>query len=105
MFSKSKKLAVFNKTDGLCFYCGCVAAGIDHIVPQSKGGKHNIENLVGCCVKCNCLKGDMDIERFRLKIKSSLTLGKFQLLFWGSRAVQMNSELLEKDFVFWGEAL
>lgn len=34
-------------------------ATIDHVKPLSKGGKmYSKDNIVLCCYKCNCLKGD-----------------------------------------------
>ena len=32
---------------------------IEHMDPISRGGKHNIFNIVICCKKCNGSKGDM----------------------------------------------
>ena len=32
---------------------------IEHMDPISKGGKHNIFNIVICCKACNGSKGDM----------------------------------------------
>ena len=47
--------------------CKCVICGhgpnenavlhIDHVVPQSAGGKHTARNLIACCAKCNLGKG------------------------------------------------
>jgi hypothetical protein len=41
-----------------CFYCGAKAGpdvqlGCDHVVPRSKGGSDDPENLVACCRSCN----------------------------------------------------
>ena len=33
-------------------------ATVDHIIPRSKGGKDNLENLVPCCFSCNAKKKD-----------------------------------------------
>lgn len=36
---------------------------IDHIIPQSRGGGHNLNNLQCMCKSCNCSKqNDMDIN-------------------------------------------
>lgn len=44
------------KFDGKCYYCGAPWRHIDHIVPLSRGGKHEIDNLVTACAKCNTTK-------------------------------------------------
>lgn len=45
-----------------CHYCRAVAPGtdmqVDHVVPMSKGGDHDVSNLVVCCSKCNKSKKD-----------------------------------------------
>ena len=44
-----------------CAYCGKLlsthTATIDHIVPLSKGGTYDPDNLCWCCKKCNSAKG------------------------------------------------
>lgn len=58
---------LINKYGGICAECGervnlihdhPKQATIDHIVPLSKGGSDNIDNLQPLCSKCNRLKGD-----------------------------------------------
>lgn len=85
-----RKIKVYNKTMGKCWYCGtklnirdkkllCVIKdkdqynngnsshnfSIDHVIPPSKGGTNNIENLVPCCKACNSAKSTRGIEEFR----------------------------------------
>lgn len=43
-------MAVFG---GLCVYCADSAETMDHVIPLSRGGKHESENLVPACKKCN----------------------------------------------------
>ena len=58
-YSKSH---IFLRDNHTCQYCGTSgspqALTLDHILPQSRGGKTLWENLVTCCKKCNCKKGD-----------------------------------------------
>lgn len=59
--SKTKRAQVLAKTHGHCHYCWCPLPGhweVDHVIPQSRGGRNNIENLVPACNTCNCAKGD-----------------------------------------------
>ena len=41
---------------GLCVYCADKAETMDHVIPLSRGGKHEPENLVPACKKCNFAK-------------------------------------------------
>ncbi len=43
-----------------CAYCGRgdLTLTLDHIIPRSRGGAHNWENLVAACITCNNKKGD-----------------------------------------------
>jgi 5-methylcytosine-specific restriction endonuclease McrA len=47
-----------------CRYCGtCVGPfHIDHVVPQSRGGESNQDNLVVSCINCNLKKGNKTLE-------------------------------------------
>lgn len=53
-----------------CFYCGYqfdnfeTRKTIDHIVPLSRGGGNEKENLIGACKMCNTLKGDMFLHEW-----------------------------------------
>lgn len=50
--------AVFARDDRTCQYCGAVAESIDHVVPRSRGGAHEWDNVVAACRPCNLRKGD-----------------------------------------------
>ncbi len=53
---KKLNTLLFNQ-GGKCFYCDAILdlkeASIEHVIPQSKGGSDNIDNLVVCCTYAN----------------------------------------------------
>ena len=59
------------KRDGYkCVYCGNgtkSALTLDHVVPQSKGGRDSWENLVTACQPCNGEKANLTIEEWGKK--------------------------------------
>lgn len=57
---KITRRAVFARDRWTCQYCGGMRATltIDHVVPRSRGGTSEWENIVACCAPCNRRKGD-----------------------------------------------
>lgn len=58
---------IFKRDEYACVYCGCTnrkILNLDHVIPQSKGGKHSWKNLVTSCIPCNSEKADLDIEEW-----------------------------------------
>ena len=53
---------IFLRDKNVCQYCQRVFGGksltIDHIIPKSRGGTSEWDNLVTSCLKCNHKKGD-----------------------------------------------
>jgi 5-methylcytosine-specific restriction endonuclease McrA len=52
------KRGIYLRDRGLCGYCGKRGHTIDHILPQSRGGRDTWENTVLACGACNNRKGD-----------------------------------------------
>src|SRR5690606_5957501 len=50
--------AVLHRDDHRCAYCSGPADTVDHVVPRSRGGRHEWVNLVAACSRCNHRKAD-----------------------------------------------
>ena len=50
---------------GGCAYCEDDAAHVDHVVPLSRGGTNDRENLAGACRRCNEEKLDSTPDEWR----------------------------------------
>jgi 5-methylcytosine-specific restriction endonuclease McrA len=56
---KITRRAVFARDGWTCQYCGSRSnLTVDHVIPRSKGGSSNWENIVASCAPCNRRKGD-----------------------------------------------
>ena len=45
-----------------CVYCGAAATSLDHVVPRSRGGAHDWDNVVASCGRCNHQKADRHLH-------------------------------------------
>jgi 5-methylcytosine-specific restriction endonuclease McrA len=53
----------------LCVYCGKhKPLTIDHVVPISKGGLHDVSNIVPACGSCNSRKGNSSLLLFLYRV-------------------------------------
>lgn len=61
--AKEQWSAVVEVFDSVCAYCfkKCNAPEMDHVEALSRGGKHEISNVVPACKSCNSRKGDRGI--------------------------------------------
>jgi 5-methylcytosine-specific restriction endonuclease McrA len=56
---------IFERDGYKCQYCGRLAdLTIDHILPLSRGGSNNRDNLTTACRSCNSAKGDRTPEEW-----------------------------------------
>ena len=68
MITKKLRTKVFKRDNFICAYCKIEfdekLLQVDHIHPQSKGGKHEPKNLITSCKTCNCKKGNRILGYF-----------------------------------------
>ena len=75
--SKKTRFETFNRDHFTCQYCGSktpnVVLEVDHIIPVSKNGTNEIDNLVTSCFECNRGKSNNLLENIpkSLQDKSS----------------------------------
>lgn len=68
---KKRRIVVFKRDKGMCRYCGASLDSnytVDHIVPKSKNGTDDLENLVLSCRSCNSRKSTKTIEEAGMKL-------------------------------------
>lgn len=58
------RLAVLDRDNWTCTYCGRPADQCDHVVPRAAGGSDDLANLVACCGVCNRKKGPRTPEQW-----------------------------------------
>lgn len=63
---------IFLRDRYVCQYCykkfSSYELTLDHILPQSRGGKSRYENLATCCRRCNHTKADKTPEEAGMKL-------------------------------------
>lgn len=72
--ARLSKKNIYLRDNYKCQYCGIrvteKTASIDHVIPQSKGGKGSWDNLSTSCRKCNSIKSDrLDMMPDRMPYK------------------------------------
>ena len=63
--------AVFARDDHRCQYCGGHADSIDHVLPRSRGGTHEWENVAAACRPCNLRKRDRTPDEANMRLARS----------------------------------
>jgi 5-methylcytosine-specific restriction endonuclease McrA len=69
---KFNRRNIFARDHNRCQYCGrkfpISELSLDHVMPRSRGGKADWENIVCCCVKCNVKKGGRTPDEAHMKL-------------------------------------
>ena len=55
---------ILQRDNNVCQYCGCTnqKLSIDHVMPRSRGGGDDWENVTTACLTCNVMKGNRTPE-------------------------------------------
>lgn len=71
---KFNRRNIFARDHNRCQYCGkkfpVSELSLDHVMPRSRGGKADWENIVCCCVTCNVRKGGRTPGEAHMKLIS-----------------------------------
>jgi 5-methylcytosine-specific restriction endonuclease McrA len=63
---------VFARDENTCQYCGTdyssTHLSLDHVLPRSRGGQTNWENVVCCCLSCNTKKGNRTPKEANMRL-------------------------------------
>jgi len=81
MTKKEERIAVFNKFDGHCAYCGQAIKlngfEVDHIEALRRtevwGGSDEIKNKFPACLPCNRGKSTFTVEKWRGQLQNKIT--------------------------------
>ena len=66
--SKEQWLGRLDEFCGLCAYClDSAGSTMDHVVPISRGGAHDLSNIVPACSPCNASKGNRSLLEFAMR--------------------------------------
>ncbi len=73
--SEQERLAVLQKTNWRCAYCG-IELGfdgfqVDHVVPLRMGGKDEMDNMLPTCRSCNHYKRGNSLEGWRRMLEQT----------------------------------
>ena len=67
MLTVKEKRVVYERDNFTCQYCGqkdIRKLQVDHRTPRSRGGTHDLNNLITACRKCNSKKAYKTYEEF-----------------------------------------
>ena len=67
---KISRRALFARDGWRCVYCGSASGRLtlDHVIPRSRGGGSDWENVVTSCAPCNLRKGNRLLEEAAMQL-------------------------------------
>jgi len=71
--SAARRQVIYDRDGHRCRYCGervtALTRQVDHVVPASRGGTNDVENLVTACVACNRRKGSKTLSEAAMTLR------------------------------------
>ena len=90
---------ILQRDDNCCQYCGCIKEklSIDHVIPRSRGGTDDWENVTTACLSCNVIKGN------RTPQEASMPLRKKPYKPLSNMSFQANKLINSGNYHEWGK--
>lgn len=68
---KPSRVRIYKRDNHECVYCGSIKQlTLDHVIPKSRGGKNDWNNLVTCCFTCNLKKGNKTPDEAKMVMRT-----------------------------------
>lgn len=105
---------VYLRDSGRCQYCGQKIprfdATYDHVVPRSRGGLTNWENIVIACVICNQRKGGRTPEQANMRLLTKPVRPKklpdaLRMTFTWEKGMPESWKSWLRDYAYWNTEL
>lgn len=95
-FTDYEKKTVYARYNGCCAICGKPVKfkelTVDHILPLSRGGTNNMDNLQLACKECNLTKNRLTMEQFFNKIWELFMYNKKEII-----KIQIHKALTKRE--------
>ncbi len=89
------------RDNNCCQYCGYTGdkLSIDHVIPRSRGGRDQWENVTTACLSCNVMKSNRTPEEANMKLKTTPNRPISNITF------QTNKKISSGLYKEWGKYL
>lgn len=68
---RPNRMRIYKRDNHECVYCGSTKQlTLDHVIPKSRGGKNDWNNLVTCCFTCNLKKGNKTPDEAKMVMRT-----------------------------------
>ena len=68
---RPNRVRIYKRDNNECVYCGSSKQlTLDHVIPKSRGGGNDWNNLVTCCFSCNLRKGNRTPDEAKMVMRT-----------------------------------